>query len=190
MKVLAINGSPRHNGNTAILINHVFDALRAEGIETEMVQLSGTTLRGCIACNKCVEKKDGHCIINNDIVNDILDKMKDADGIIFGSPTYFADVTAEMKALIDRCGKVAMANGGLLKRKAGAPVIAMRRGGATHAFDTINHFLHLSQMVMVGASYWNFGIGLGIGDVDNDEEGKRNMKVLGENLAWLLKKIR
>jgi len=190
MKVLAINGSPRKNGNTSLLINHVFDVLQAEGVETEMVQLAGKTIRGCTACNQCIVRKDGHCAISNDIVNELIDKMVTADAIILGSPTYFSDVTAELKALIDRAGYVSMANGGMFKRKAGAAVIAVRRGGAIHAFDTINHFLHLSQMVMTGASYWNFGIGREIGEVENDEEGTMNMKVLGENLAWLLKKIR
>jgi multimeric flavodoxin WrbA len=118
-----------------------------------------------------------------------MQKMIDADGIILGSPVYFTDVTAEMKALIDRAGMVSLSNGGLLKHKAGAAVMAVRRGGATHAFDTMNHFLHYMQMFLVGASYWNMVYGREAGEVEHDEEGMRNMKVLGENMAWLLKRI-
>lgn len=189
MKVLAINGSARKDGNTAILIRKVFSELEKEGIETELVQLSGHVIRGCTACNQCRTNLDGHCAITGDIVNDCIDKMAAADGIILGSPTYFADITSELKALIDRSGRVGGANGVLYRRKVGAGVIAVRRGGAIHALDTIHHFLHIAQMVVPGASYWNVGIGREIGEVEQDEEGIRNMQVLGENMAWLLKII-
>jgi len=189
MKVLAINGSARQNGNTALLINHVFSALQAEGIETELVQLGGQAIRGCGVCNTCIKLRNRRCSISNDPVNDIIARMAEADGIILGSPVYFTDVTPELKALIDRSGRVAGANGQLFKRKVGAGVIAVRRGGATHALDTIYHFLHITQMIIPGAPYWNFGIGRDIGDVEKDEEGVANMKGLGENMVWLLKKI-
>lgn len=190
MKVIAINGSARKHGNTAILINSIFDELKKEGIETELVELAGNNIRGCTACYECFEKKDKKCAIKNDIVNDCIEKMVEADGIILGSPTYFADITSEMKALIERAGFTAMANGFMFKRKVGAAVLAVRRGGAIHAFDSINHFFQINQMIIPGSNYWNMGIGLEIGDVDKDEEGLRNMKNLGENIAWLLKKIR
>ena len=189
MKVVAINGSARQNGNTALLINHVFAVLQAEGIETELVQLGGQAIRGCGVCNTCIKLRNRRCSISNDPVNDIISKMVEADGIILGSPVYFTDVTPELKALIDRSGRVAGANGQLFKRKVGAGVIAVRRGGATHALDTIYHFLHITQMIIPGAPYWNFGIGRDIGDVEKDEEGVANMKGLGENMVWLLKKI-
>lgn len=189
MKVVAINGSARKDGNTAILIRHVLAGLEKEGIETELVQLAGHAIRGCTACNRCRTNLDGRCAIDNDIVNGCIDKMAAADGIILGSPTYFADITPEIKALIDRSGRVGGANGGLYRRKVGAGVIAVRRGGAIHALDSIHHFLHITQMIVPGASYWNVGIGREIGDVEGDEEGIRNMQVLGENMAWLLKKI-
>lgn len=189
MKVVAFNGSARKDGNTAILINHVFTALEKEGIETELVQLGGELIRGCTNCNLCRSNLDGHCAIANDIVNDCIDKMTAADGIILGSPTYFADITPELKALIDRSGRVGGANGGLYRRKVGSGVIAVRRGGAIHALDSIQHFLHITQMIVPGASYWNVGIGRDIGDVEQDEEGIRNMQVLGVNIAWLLKKL-
>ena len=190
MKVIAFNGSARKQGNTAILINHVFSELEKEGIETELVELAGKKIQGCTACYKCFETKDRKCSVKNDIVNDCIEKMVEADGIILGSPTYFADITSEMKALIERAGFTSMANGIMFKRKVGAAVVAVRRGGAIHAFDSINHFFHINQMIVPGSSYWNVGIGREIGDVDKDEEGIRNMKNLGENMAWLLKKIR
>ncbi|MEI7811571.1 MAG: flavodoxin family protein [Ignavibacteria bacterium] len=189
MKVIAINGSARKNGNTAILINKVFNELHKEGIETEMIQLAGKIIRGCSACNVCQKKQDEKCANESDIVNEIIQKMKEADGIILGSPVYFSDVTPELKALIDRAGRVGRASGFLYKRKVGSGVIAVRRGGATHALDTINHFLHITQMIVPGASYWNFGVGRDVGDVEHDEEGLQNMQVLGENIAWLMKKI-
>ncbi len=189
MKVIAFNGSARKQGNTAILIEYVFGELEKEGIETELIELAGKKIQGCTACYKCFENKDRKCAVRNDIVNDCIEKMIEADGIILGSPTYYADITSEMKALIERSGFTAMANGSMFKRKVGAAVIAVRRGGAIHAFDTINNFFHINQMIVPGSSYWNVGIGREIGDVDNDKEGIRNMKNLGENMAWLLKKI-
>lgn len=189
MKVVAFNGSPRKEGNTAKLIEHVFSELEKEGIETEMVQLGGKSIHGCIACMKCFENKDKKCVIEKDIVNDCIAKMAEADGIILATPTYFADLTPEIKALIDRAGMVAIANDALLKRKVGAAVVAVRRAGAVHAFDSINHFYTISQMIIPGSSYWNMGIGFGEGDVENDEEGVNTMENLGQNMAWLLKKI-
>lgn len=189
MKVIAFNGSARKDGNTAILIRNVFSELDAEGIPTEMVQLAGKTIRGCTACRKCYDNKNKRCAVDNDFANECIDKMIEADGIILGSPTYFADVTAETKALIDRAGYVARANSDMLKRKVGAAVVAARRAGAIHAFDTINHFFLISQMIVPGSSYWNIGIGRAIGDVEQDEEGLETMRILGRNMAWLLKKI-
>ena len=189
MKVIAFNGSARKDGNTAILIRRVFSALEAEGIETELVQLAGKTIKGCIACGQCFKNKDGRCAVDNDVANECIEKMTEADGIILGSPTYFSDVTAEMKALIDRAGYVARANDHMLKRKLGASVVAVRRAGAIHTFDSMNHFFLIGQMIVVGSSYWNIGIGRAKGDVEQDEEGLDTMQTLGQNMAWLLKKI-
>lgn len=189
MKVVGINASPRKDGNTAIAIQTVFTELEKRGTETELIQFSGNPLRGCTGCGACYKTQDKECIIKEDAFNAYMKKMIEANGIILGSPVYFSDVTAEMKALIDRAGMVSSANGGLLKHKAGAAVMAVRRGGATHAFDTMNHFLHYMQMFLVGASYWNMVYGRQVGEVQNDEEGLRNMQVLGENMAWLLERI-
>ncbi|MDR0508479.1 MAG: flavodoxin family protein [Candidatus Methanoplasma sp.] len=189
MKVVAFNCSPRKNGNTCHMIQDVFKVLNAAGIETEMIQVGGNDIRGCRACGSCGKTKDMRCIIDNDIINDCVQKMIEADGIIIGSPTYFADVNAEAKALIDRAGYVLKTNGGPLKRKVGAAVVAARRMGGLHAFDTINHFFTISEMITVGSSYWNVTLARAEGDYEKDEEGVRIMKVLGENMAWLLKKI-
>jgi len=189
MKVLAVNGSARKDGNTAILINYVLSELRSEGIDTEIVQLAGRKLHGCVACYKCWENKDGRCAVKNDPANELIEKMVDADGIILASPTYFGDVTPEMKALIDRAGFVAKANDFLFKYKVGAAIVAVRRAGAIHVFDTINHLFLSSQMIVPGSSYWNIGFGREKGEVEKDEEGINTMKVLGRNMAWLLKNL-
>ncbi|WP_440946126.1 flavodoxin family protein [Methanosarcina sp. T3] len=189
MKVVAFNGSPRKEGNTASLIKHVLAELEKEGIETETVQIGGKSVHGCTACAKCYENKDKRCVIDKDIVNECIEKMLEADGIILASSTYFADLTPELKALIDRAGFVAKANNEMFRYKVGAAVVAVRRAGAVHVFDSINHFFTISQMVIPGSSYWNIGIGLAEGEVEKDEEGIRTMQVLGQNMAWLLKKI-
>jgi len=189
MKVVAFNGSARKDGNTAILINYVLAELRKEGIETEMIQLAGQKIHGCIACYQCLKNKDQQCAVKDDVANDCIKKMIVADGIILGSPTYFSGVTTEMKALIDRSGFVARANGDMFKRKVGAAVVAVRRGGEIHAFDSINHFFLIEQMIVPGSIYWNMGFGLQIGDAEKDDEGLRTMETLGRNMAWLLKKI-
>ena len=189
MKVIAFNGSARKDGNTAMLITHVFDELKAEGIETELVQLAGKSIQGCKACYKCFDNKDQRCIQKNDFVNECIEKMIEAEGIILASPTYFADISSGLKALIDRAGMVAKANDDLFKRKVGAAIVAVRRAGSIHAFDSINHFFFISQMIVPGSNYWNIGIGREKGEVENDQEGMQIMKTLGQNMAWLLKRI-
>jgi len=189
MKVVAFNGSPRRDGNTMRLLRMVCETLEEEGIETEVVQVGGKSVHGCTACMKCGENQDGKCVLTGDPVNEWIEKMVAADGIIIGSPTYFADLTPEAKALIDRAGFVGLANGGLLKRKVGAAVVAERRAGAIHVYDSINHLFGISEMVTVGSSYWNMGIGLNPGEVEGDLEGRQTMEDLGRNMAWVLKKL-
>ncbi len=190
MNVVAFNGSARKDGNTAILVNTVFVELKKEGIKTELVQLAGKEIRGCSVCGKCIANQDKRCGIKDDILNDCIEKMVEANGIILASPTYFADVSTGMKALIDRAGFVAKANQDMFRRKVGASVVAVRRGGAIHAFDTMNHFFFINQMVVPGSSYWNIGLGgHGSEDVKGDDEGLMTMRMLGANMAWLLKKI-
>jgi multimeric flavodoxin WrbA len=189
MKVVAFNGSARRDGNTAILLGYVLRELEAEGIQTELIQLSGKKIHGCHACRECFGTRDGRCAQKDDDGNALLEKMTTADGILLGSPTYVADVSAEIKALVDRACMVTRAGGGILRRKVGAAVVAVRRAGAIHAFDSLNHFFLISEMIIPGSSYWNIGIGREKGDVEGDAEGIETMKVLGRNMAWLLKRL-
>jgi multimeric flavodoxin WrbA len=188
MKVVAFNGSPNQDGNTKILIEHALAELKKEGIDTEIVQIGGKKIHPCIACWKCMEKKDRKCVQANDVVNECIEKIVDADAIIIATPTYFSGVTPEIKAFMDRAFFVAMANGGLYKRKLGAGVAAERRAGAVCALDTINHYFGISGMFTAGSRYWNLGIGMRPGDVEKDDEGVDTMRQLGENIAWFLKK--
>lgn len=189
MNVIAFNGSPRRDGNTSRLIRHVFGPLNDAGIETECVQVGGEPTHGCKACFRCFTNRDGRCVQAGDRMNEWIAKMRQADGILLASPTYFADVTPELKALIDRAGFVAGANGNFLRRKVGVAVVAVRRAGAIHVFDTINHFFLIREMIVPGSSYWNVGMGREVGEVEQDEEGLRTMTRLGENLAWLLRRV-
>lgn len=189
MKVVAFNGSSRKEGNTSLLITEVFKELQKQNIETEEVSLAGQKIRGCVNCLQCRTKPEKKCAIKDDLINSCIEKMIEADGIILASPTYFADITPEIKALIDRAGRVAKANGDMFRRKVGAGIVAVRRGGAIHALDSLNHFFLIGQMIMPSSSYWNIGIGKEIGDVLQDKEGLDVMRILGENMAWLLQKL-
>lgn len=190
MKIVAFNGSARKGGNTARLLEAVLKEAEKDGFQTELVELAGKNIPGCIACHKCFENKDLRCAVKDDFINEALGKMIEADGILLGSPTYFADVTANMKALIERCGMVSRANGDMLRRKVGAGVVAARRAGAAHVFSSLNFFFLIGQMIVVGSSYWNIGMGRQPGDVMNDDEGLKTMRDLGRNMAWLIRKIR
>lgn len=186
MRVLAINGSPRKGGNTEILLRKALEPVAAAGHQTEYIQVGGTRIRGCTACGACGRMKNRRCVIDDDIFNLVFAKMIAADAILIGSPVYFANMTAETKALIDRAGYVALANGGLLRRKIGVAVSAQRRGGGVHVMDSINHLFLISEMIVPGSTYWNFGVGSAPGDVLNDTEGLKNMNNLGEQIVWLL----
>lgn len=190
MYAIAVNGSPRKGGNTEILLRRVLAPLSEAGWETELAQVGGKKIRGCMACYKCFERQDGKCAVDTDVFNPVMEKLLRADAIIFGSPTYFTDVTAEMKALLDRAGLVALANGRAFKGKIGAAVVAVRRGGATHVYDTINHMFLMNQMIIPGSVYWNMGYGRDKGEVEGDAEGLGNMKNLGQTIAWLGKAIK
>lgn len=189
MKVVAVNGSARKDGNTAILIRQVFSELEKAGIEAELIQLAGKQINGCAACYKCMENVNRRCAIDNDFFNECFTRVVEADGLILGSPTYFSDMSAEMKAFIDRAGFVSRANGDLLKRKVGVAVAAARRAGAIHTIDSMNHLFFISQMIVPGSNYWNLGIGRDIGEVEKDEEGMETMRILGKNMAWLINKM-
>jgi multimeric flavodoxin WrbA len=189
MKVIAFNGSPRKNGNTHLLIQKVFDVLNGEGIQTESVQIGDKALRGCIACMRCMENRNKKCACSDDALNEYIQKMIGAEGILLASPVYFGTLTAGMKALIERAGFVSRANGNLFKRKVGAAVMAVRRAGAIMAYSEMNLFFGINEMIIPSSSYWNLAIGRNPGEVLNDEEGLKTMETLGENMAWLMKKL-
>ena len=182
--VLAINGSPRKEGNTSILIRHILTELEKEGIETETIQLGGKKVHGCTACLKCFENRDRKCVIDDDLVNTCIEKMSNADGIILGSPVYFLDITSEMKALIDRAGFVSFANGLLFRNKVGNAVVAVRRAGASRTADSMLHFFLANEMIVPGLPA--IGIGRDIGDVVKDEEGIARANSLGQTMARLV----
>ncbi len=191
MKVVAFNGSPRIDGNTAQSLKIVLAQIQQEGIETELIQLGGRKVYGCLACMKCWESKDNRCARTDDDMNLFIQKMQEADGIIIGSPTYFSNVSTEVKALIDRCGFVSKANGGdILRGKVGAGVVAVRRAGSNFTYAAINFFFGIAEMVIPGTSYWNMTLACEPGDVQNDAEGIQTFQLLGKNIARLLKQIK
>lgn len=190
MKVIAFNGSPHREGNTALALNIVLQELDKEGIETEFIQLGGKTILGCLGCRRCAQLKNKHCIREDDELNSYIDKMLGADGIIIGSPVYTSNVTSEVKALIDRAGFVGKANDFMFRGKVGAPVVVATKAGATMAYSAINLMFGISQMITIGSIHWNLALGKMPGDIQKDEEGIRTFQVLGQNMAWLLKMIK
>jgi multimeric flavodoxin WrbA len=186
MKVVGFNGSPRKDGNTTILFNYLFRELRKEGIETELVQLAEKKIHGCKACYKCFENKDGRCAVKNDAANEYIEKMSTAHGIVLGSPSYFQDVTSEMKALIDRSGFVGLANGRIYRNKVGAVLSCFRRTGGMHTIETMNHFFFSNEIIIAGRA---ISVARDKGDVEKDEEGIQMANALGQRMAWILKKL-
>ncbi|MCL2399892.1 MAG: flavodoxin family protein [Defluviitaleaceae bacterium] len=188
MKVFAVNSSPRKEGNTYQMINTVLNVCNDAGFDTEIYQAGGRSVQGCKACGSCGTHK-GRCA-TDDWVNEVYPKMKEADAIILGSPTYFSDLTPELKALIDRCGFINRRDDTPFARKIGAAVSAVRRAGGIHTLDSIQHFFLISEMIIPGSSYWNMSLSLEVGDYKNDKEGMGTMERLGENIVWLLNKIK
>jgi multimeric flavodoxin WrbA len=187
MKVVLFNGSPRKQGNTFHCLNIVMDELKAAGIECDYNWIGMDKLQGCTACLECVENDDQKCVLPGDKMNAYIQKMLESDGIIIGSPTYFSNVSTSTKALIERAG---YATGNHLKHKVGAAVVAVRRAGAVHVFSSINYFFLIKEMIVVGSSYWNLGVGKAAGEVLNDEEGIETFRNLGKNIAFVLKKLK
>lgn len=185
MLAVAINGSPHKKGNTFDLLNKVLEPLQEAGWETRLLQLGNTPIKPCTGCFGCFKRKDNSCILPPDSFNEIMPELLKADAIILGSPTYYANITGEMKSLIDRAGLVASANGGLLQGKIGAAVVGMRRAGGVIAFDAMNRLFLVAGMLVPGSSYWNLGLGLAPGDAMKDKEGLANMAHLGKAIAWL-----
>jgi len=186
-KILAINGSPRVDGNTIAMLKTVLSVCEDAGHETELYQAGGKPVRGCLACGGC-GSNIGRCA-TDDWVNELYPKMAEANVIILGSPTYFADLTPEIKAIIDRTGYVSRRDGMRFSRKIGAGVAAVRRAGSIHVLDSINHFFMINDMIVPGSSYWGMSLSRDKGDYENDGEGAGTMKRLGENIVWLLEKL-
>ncbi len=187
MKVLAISGSPRPEGNTVIMLKSVLGVLEENGIETELETLSGRMIRPCLACMTC--KLEPRCSIEHDDFTPLFEKAIRADGLLLGSPVYFGSCTPELKAFIDRAGYISRNNGNLFRRKTGAPVVVARRAGRTFTYAQLMFFYTINEMILVGSSYWNVGIGREPGEVENDAEGMKTMRDLGENMAWVMKKL-
>lgn len=187
MKAMAINGSPRKDGNTSIIIKTVLNELENEGIQTKQVQLWDKPMKGCTGCLGCFKEKK--CVIKNDYFNECFQRISEADGIILGSPVYNGNITATMKAFLERVGMVAHTNPDVLRHKVGASVVAVRRQGGLAALDTLNNLLISKEVIIVGSIDWNMVFGRDIGDVLKDEEGMKNMRNLGHNMASVMKKL-
>jgi multimeric flavodoxin WrbA len=188
MKVVAFNGSPKKSGNTFHALSAVLKELNNAGVETELIQMGAKNIRGCLACNACVKNRDEKCIIDDE-VNGWLQKMKEADGVLLGSPVYFAGINGTMKSFLDRAFFVSGVNGNLLRHKVGAAVTAVRRSGGIPAMHQLYHYIQYSEMMMPSSNYWTVAHGLMPGEVDSDAEGVQIMEVLGRNMAWLLKSM-
>lgn len=187
MKVIAINGSPKKDGNTFQALTMVGNELLNGGIDFEILHIGHKLIHGCRACGKCAVNKDEECSIKSDDVNKWVQQLKQADGIIIGSPVYYSGIAGSMKCFLDRIFYVAGVNGGLFRHKVGASVVALRRTGGSATFDSMNHYLNNSEMIIATANYWNVIHGRNPGEAAQDLEGKQIMRVLGKNMAWLLK---
>ncbi|MGE5498346.1 MAG: flavodoxin family protein [Syntrophothermus sp.] len=187
MKVIAINGSPKADGNTFHALSMAGEAIKAEGIDFEIIHIGHKAIHGCLACGKCAQNKDEECSIKNDDVNYCIQKMKEADGILIGSPVYYAGIPGTMKCFLDRVFYVSGSNGGLFRHKAAAAVTAVRRTGGSATFDSLNHYLTYSEMILATSNYWNVIHGRTPGEAVKDDEGRQIMRILGKNMAWILK---
>ena len=183
MKVILVNGGPHKDGCTNRALEEVSKTLEKNGIDTEIFWLGNKAISGCLGCGGC--SKTGKCVID-DKVNEFLDKAKEADGFVFGSPVHFAAMSGMLSSFMDR---VFYGRGNLFSNKVAAGVVSCRRGGATAAFDEVNKYFLMTNMIVVGSQYWNMVHGSKKEDVEKDEEGLQTMRTLGNNMAWLLKSI-
>jgi multimeric flavodoxin WrbA len=189
MKVVAFNGSPNKEGNTYQAIKLVTNELEKEGIETEIIHVGNKTIRGCIACNQCVKNQNEQCVLPGDEVNGWIQKMKEADGIIFGSPVYFSAMGGTMKSFLDRAFYVVDVNGGILRHKVGTSVVAVRRAGGIPTFNQLNNYINYAEMLMPTSNYWSVINGTSPGEALQDKEGVQIMRVLGKNMVWIMKLV-
>lgn len=186
MKIIAINGSPKKEGNTAHALKLVLEPLEKAGYETEIIQIGGEVIGGCRACGLCGKNKDEQCVIKSDSVNECIQKLKAADGILLGSPVHYSGISGAMKSFLDRAFYVAGANGNLFRHKVAAGIVAVRRSGGTAALDQLYKYLMYSEMLLPSSNYWHVIHGATPGEVLSDAEGVQIMSLLGTNMAWLL----
>lgn len=187
MKVVAINGSPHKKGNTYLALSIVGKQLEENGIDFEIIHIGNKAIRGCMACGGCAKNKDKKCVIATDSLNEWVQKMKEADGIIIASPVYYAGIPGTMKSFLDRAFYVSGSNGNLFRHKVGAAIVALRRTGGSSTFDCLNHYLNYSEMILATSNYWNITHGTAPGEAIKDDEGTQIMEVLGNNMTWILK---
>jgi multimeric flavodoxin WrbA len=186
MKVVAFNGSPRAEGNTYHAIRMVAEELNKEGIDVEIIQVGNNGIHGCTGCGSCAKNQDERCVIDDE-VNGLIQRMKAADGIILGSPVYFSSIAGGMKCFLDRAFYVSSSNGGLFRHKVGVAVVGVRRAGGIPTFNQLNNYLNYSEILIPTSNYWNVAYGRLPGEVSQDEEGKQILRILGRNMAWLMK---
>ena len=189
MKVVAFNGSPNKEGNTYQAIKLVANELEKEGIETEIINVGNKSIRGCIACNQCLKNQNEQCVLPGDEVNGWIQKMKEADGIILGSPVHFSAMGGTMKSFLDRAFYVVGVNGGILRHKVGTSVVAVRRAGGIPTFNQLNNYINYSEMLMPTSNYWSVINGTTPGEALQDKEGVQTMRMLGKNMVWIMKLV-
>ena len=189
MKIIAINGSPHENGNTWVALKTIGEVLGKEGIDFEILHIGNKNIHGCMACSKCAKNQDEKCSIRNDDLNRYLPAIKEADGLILGSPVYYSGIAGTMKCFLDRLFYVSSANGNWMRHKIGTAVVAVRRSGGSMTLDSLNHYLTISEMIVPSSTYWNIIHGRQEGEAEQDMEGIQTLQLLGANMAWMLKTI-
>ena len=188
MKVVAINGSPRKDGNTSIALKLMSEELIKEGIEVEIIQVGDKLLHGCIACGYCFGSENHQCVFNDDIMNEVSNKMREADGIILGSPTYYGGIAGTMKSFLDRAFYSSI-TGKNYRNKVATAVVSVRRAGGVDVYNQLNNYLSLAETVSPPSQYWVIGYGMDKGEILQDEEGIQTIKRNANAMAWLLKAI-
>ncbi len=189
VKVLGISGSPRHGGNTEILVKLGLEVLGQQGVETEFLSLADRPVKPCLGCGGCSKSESHNCVQEDPAFDGMVEAFQAADGFLIGSPVYFGSATPQTMSLLDRMGYVARCQGNFLRHKVGAAIVVARRAGQNFTFAQLNYFFLISEMIVPGSSYWNVAFGREKGEVQNDAEGLTTVKTLAANMAWLLKKL-
>ena len=189
MIIVAINGSSKPTGNTSIALSAVTDVLESQGIETQRINIGAKAIHGCVGCRTCPKKQNRQCRFEDHPVNEWRPSLFEADGLLIGSPVYYAGINGALKCLLDRAFFIAAFSGGLFRHKVGAAVCAVRRAGFVPAVDQINKYFMMSEMFIPSGNYWNGAYGMAPGEAAKDVEGIQNLRVLGGNMAWLMKQL-